>query len=517
MGPVIQSSWTRLAGVRARSSWFVQNIMKARPRVNARAEPRNPRRHHPRATRHGEPGRLEVIVASEKVCSDRPVQDANVPLQPPCPHDKTLRSVRRLKRIGGRPVVALKIVNEEQESDAEDFGCMRSSASSSLGSGANSSDTHQFYSIADEDSCEPSVYLSAVSHLTDLHGLSSAVLPWVVDEQSGVVFSRVCLGRNECSSAATGPSTVEYGTPPTSVPPICPTAQASGTLDVLGAPSLMLTLPTPQIEHSPVFVPRSPITLSKYVEATTPVRARTCLASLSEAPLSAAPEVPSCDRCCLAQLEEGFVCRACEKQWLACKMWYQANDGGRRQWLTEPYIKPAESTASIRAVMGDLGVPGSSGAARSNHGLGLGPSVPFQRRLPFRVLATTSDTVERHAPPGVNSGSSRFSVLGCRIADAKGVALIRGDHWDWDSGRKARAVFRALWSTAIGLVFPGTRDTRSSIALRTRASDDRSETWRWAAHIGGHQGRALRAGTLSAGSTGAGRITSSSRFVEHLR
>lgn len=150
-------------------------------------------------------------------------------------------------------------------------------------------------------------------------------------------------------------------------------------------PSIVLTLPTPCISQSPIFQPRSPITLAKYVRATTTGQCTTPTSS-GVGSLSPVPSVPSCDRCCLAQLEEGYICRACERQWLACQMWYRANDGGRRRWLTEPFIRPAESNANLRAVMGGLGVPGSTGTA----GLGLQePSTKKSRKeLPFKVIPT---------------------------------------------------------------------------------------------------------------------------------
>ncbi|KAI0334041.1 hypothetical protein GY45DRAFT_1359275 [Cubamyces sp. BRFM 1775] len=428
-----QPSRTRLArsygsrlvqGLRQKSSWFIKNIVKARPDAVVRAEPRILRR-HPRTARRNElhfAGRVQVSVARQElvrrphsvrsraprstrawlqVISDIPAADqtTGVALPSAPAQGKTLKSVRRLKRIGGRPVVALTVVGEEQESDFEDFGnpC----------------------SFAEEDSSVPSEYHTALSHLTDLSGLGSCPFPRFIDEDSGVVFARVCLGPDERSLPATGSFTGEYSSTLDASVPITPIAQGSGTAcpSLLAAPSLMLTLPTPQIAHSPVFVPRSPITLSKYVEATTPVCGSNPLAPPSPATscaspsLSPAPSVPSCDRCCLGQLErDGIVCRACEKQWLACKMWYQAHDGGRRRWLTEPYIKPAESTASVRAVMGSvLGVSGRNGngggrgsATASTRGLGFGSSVSFKKELPFKVLPTPSGP----SAPRLGTGSS---------------------------------------------------------------------------------------------------------------
>lgn len=72
---------------------------------------------------------------------------------------------------------------------------------------------------------------------------------------------------------------------------------------------------------------------------------------------SPAPSLPQCETCGLAAFETGDQCSDCDHQWLACKIWYQANDGGTKQHLTEPYIKPGESNARNRAMLDFLGVP----------------------------------------------------------------------------------------------------------------------------------------------------------------
>lgn len=159
-------------------------------------------------------------------------------------------------------------------------------------------------------------------------------------------------------------------------------------------PSLVLTLPTPELPASPVFLQRSPITVHKFVAA-------------AEAPSPLLPPdgqlprpVPSlefCPDCVLVHPDSGLLCYACDQQWLACKVWYQANDGGRRQRLTEPYIKPAESNATNRALMDLLQAPTGNG---SSYGLGIraGPQVVvsksrFRKLAPLLAMATAESSM----------------------------------------------------------------------------------------------------------------------------
>ena len=129
-------------------------------------------------------------------------------------------------------------------------------------------------------------------------------------------------------------------------------------------PSMILTVPTPIVPHSPVFTPHSPITVSKFFEAldqesrmadTTPD------ASLGQYESSFGrrpPSLVSCGDCGFFEFELGLQCRECDRRWLACKVWYRAQDGGRKRWLAAPYIRPGESNAHNRALMHGLGVPG---------------------------------------------------------------------------------------------------------------------------------------------------------------
>jgi hypothetical protein len=133
-------------------------------------------------------------------------------------------------------------------------------------------------------------------------------------------------------------------------------------------PMIALTVPTPIIPPSPVFVPQSPLTLSKFSAASEKFLDDSA-SFLSLMPVPLMPECEECEELRRQQLEEyedgpeeedGFgYCRACHRQWLACQVWYQAADGGRRQYLREPFIKPGEANASNRAIMEMMGIPAS--------------------------------------------------------------------------------------------------------------------------------------------------------------
>lgn len=127
-------------------------------------------------------------------------------------------------------------------------------------------------------------------------------------------------------------------------------------------PIIQITQATPTLLDSSVFKHRTLFTLLKYLQATpfrrnTSPRSGSSTASLTST--SSVPSVPSCDRCSLAQLEHSADCRACERQWFARKIWYQKHER-RRRWLTEPFIRPAESNDDVRAVMEFLRGPCSN-------------------------------------------------------------------------------------------------------------------------------------------------------------
>ncbi|KAI0783151.1 hypothetical protein C8Q75DRAFT_811170 [Abortiporus biennis] len=130
-------------------------------------------------------------------------------------------------------------------------------------------------------------------------------------------------------------------------------------------PRLKITCPTPVEPSSPVFISQSPITFSKFVSASTSVTSPRLRTPTRGSPI---PALPQCRSCGLAEFGSGSQCRECDAQWLACKVWYQASDGGRKRYLMEPFIKPAESNARNRAMLNVLGVPGGS---PSSYGLGI--------------------------------------------------------------------------------------------------------------------------------------------------
>jgi hypothetical protein len=109
--------------------------------------------------------------------------------------------------------------------------------------------------------------------------------------------------------------------------------------------------------NSPLFAPHSPLTVSKYVaasmsasEISTKSRRNTQIGNTCPSP----PFLPTCSQCGVDGISQ---CAACDKQWLACKLWYHSSDGGQARCLKEPYTIPAESNASSRAMTGFLGFP----------------------------------------------------------------------------------------------------------------------------------------------------------------
>lgn len=126
-------------------------------------------------------------------------------------------------------------------------------------------------------------------------------------------------------------------------------------------PSFMLTMPSPQPENTPVNVFETPVTIQEYIFAST--------AHLATNPGASVPRLPDCNhRASRDEDESGdndYLCRACEKQLLACRLWYHARKAAG-QSLREPLLKPAESNASIRATLEVLGLP-----VGSNRGLGI--------------------------------------------------------------------------------------------------------------------------------------------------
>ncbi|EGO05422.1 hypothetical protein SERLA73DRAFT_157950 [Serpula lacrymans var. lacrymans S7.3] len=116
-------------------------------------------------------------------------------------------------------------------------------------------------------------------------------------------------------------------------------------------PSLMLTLPTPELPSTPAWTPSPlPLTVSQYVVAVD--------AGGYDAP---APPFPPC-------YGDNFgytpKCSACEKQWLACTLWFHARQKRTASsHLERPYLRGEVSTATNRAIMGSLGLPIGSAKA----------------------------------------------------------------------------------------------------------------------------------------------------------
>jgi hypothetical protein len=176
-----------------------------------------------------------------------------------------------------------------------------------------------------------------------------------VDEGSGTIFSHIQ------QASGTHISAEQFALERSSVrsslslhidsPPPCSAADID--LHIESLPSFVLTLPTPASPHSPIFSPGVPFTTEKFLDA-----------AEAAAPKDRAPTLPQCDHG-----QTGKLCRACEMQLLACRVWFQNADGGARAALHEPFVRPAQSTVRTRAVLASLGV---GTACPSGVGLGLG-------------------------------------------------------------------------------------------------------------------------------------------------
>lgn len=172
-------------------------------------------------------------------------------------------------------------------------------------------------------------------------------------------------------------------------------------------PTVTLTLPTPLLASSPVFVPQSPITVSKFflasaMTARNPTDApgeqqlipdRCSPSGSGSGPTPLPPSLTSCGQCGLFAFDQGEQCRACDERWLACKVWYRAHDGGRRKWLTEPYIHPGECNETNREMMRDLGLvvcaEGKEEPSWDRAGYGSDPSASKSGNNPYWRSAKT--------------------------------------------------------------------------------------------------------------------------------
>ena len=176
-----------------------------------------------------------------------------------------------------------------------------------------------------------------------------------VDEDSGAIFSHIEQASGTCispeqfaleRSSLKSSLSLHIGSPPP-----CSTADFDAHIESL--PSFVLTLPTPASPHSPIFSPGVHFTTEKFLDA-----------AEAATPKDRAPTLPQCDH-----EQGGKLCRACEMQLLACRVWFQNADGGARAALREPFVRPAQSTLRTRAVLASVGV---GVTCPSGVGLGLG-------------------------------------------------------------------------------------------------------------------------------------------------
>jgi hypothetical protein len=177
---------------------------------------------------------------------------------------------------------------------------------------------------------------------------------YVIDEDSEAIFrvqqaSGVRISAEQFvleRPSLTSSLSLHIGSPPTST-----AADLDAHIESL--PSFMLTLPTPASPHSPIFSPGVQFTTEKFLSAAEAANHR-----------DHAPMLPKCNH---VQGQGGKLCRACELQLLACRVWFQNADGGARAALHEPFVRPAQSTVRTRAVLTSLGV-----GAQVPSGVGLG-------------------------------------------------------------------------------------------------------------------------------------------------
>ena len=198
---------------------------------------------------------------------------------------------------------------------------------------------------------DPGILSQSDSIDSGLENSADSVIHFV-DEASGATFSRVQHASGACISAEQfmlERSSLNSSLSLIDSPPACAAADLDEHIESL--PSLVLTIPTPASPHSPIFSPGVHFTTKKFLYA-----------AEAAAPRDRAPTLPQCDHG-----QEGKLCRACELQLLACRVWFQNADGGARAALHEPFVRPAQSTVRTREVLASLGV-----GAPCPSGVGLG-------------------------------------------------------------------------------------------------------------------------------------------------
>ncbi|KAI0253219.1 hypothetical protein BJV78DRAFT_1153113 [Lactifluus subvellereus] len=192
-----------------------------------------------------------------------------------------------------------------------------------------------------EQADSPDPATGILSSTSSVDSLADSTIHFV-DESSGVVFSRVQHASGACISAEQ--FVLERSSLKSSLslhigsPPACGATDLDAHIESL--PSVVLTLPTPISPHSPIFSPEVHFTTEKFLNA-----------AEAAGPRDRAPTLPQCDHG-----QEGKICRPCELQLLACRVWFQNADGGSRAALREPFVRPAQSTVRTRAVLASLGV-----------------------------------------------------------------------------------------------------------------------------------------------------------------
>lgn len=305
-----------------------------------------------------------------------------------------------------------------------------------------------------------------------------------IDRETGVIFDRVCQGGRLSSgnlpTLCSEPNDLCYRVVPSSHLEAAATSRhADGAL--LPRPSLILTLPTPVVPQSPVFVPQSPITVSKFFDALEPDAAPT-ERRRARTTLALAPSLESCGACGLAAFEQGVQCRACDRRWLACKVWYRAQDGGRRRWLSAPYVRPAESTAQTRALMHGLGLPGcDEGCAGDAGDTGRGAgALAYERavRLPARDRLTLRRVRRR-----VRAGAVRARRAFHAIFDNPSSATTKGNKQPSAGAARLLHPMQRVGSNAaktVGATRLGTLWTTLAGAWRARvqAAVDAGHAWK---------------------------------------
>lgn len=338
-----------------------------------------------------------------------------------------------------------------------------------------------------------------------------------VDRGSGAVFERVCLGTQGEVDAQYASSIINVNAHTNDLSyHVVPRdwLAVTGSLRetkqcAFGrhGPSLILTVPTPVMPQSPVFVPQSPITVSKFfsaaatahgtpfVEQPNPNQPDENQLSLLSPSQVLAPSLTSCGQCGLSEFDLGMQCRACNERWLACKVWYRANDGGRRQWLTEPYIRPGECNEKNRAMMRGLGVVGcdrsssvadTTGNNAASRGSGTKATIPRER------LTRAWRSLSSHAVRLRNR--IRFTV------GSKYVQAFAKQH-DEINFNRLRSRTRGIVNQARSAVY-SMRDSIPQRLVKTKAITTSKMRWRFRdlkQKPSGTEQQSLSASTLTSG------------------